>query len=231
MSSAMQWIALGVCLLCALWRLPAALKGRNASLFWMFVLLTGAVGLGIDTIYLPVDALLGGVNIANLIIRLALYAVFFILAAKVAAAYRAPRSLRLVRGPIGLCVLAVIVVATVVFFTLSDVPTSSTGLRGYDDQPSVLAYAYAGRLYPAYAAAVLIQPAAAAGIAARRAINRISAWLISAAFAMVVALTLVQLTGLPLDHLIDFLAYAAILCMAIGMALVWISFRKRPDQA
>ncbi|WP_427018567.1 hypothetical protein ACQCSX_08555 [Pseudarthrobacter sp. P1] len=227
MSTVMQWIALGACLACTGWRLPAALKRRNASLFWMFALLSVAVGLGIDAIYLPVDALLGRVNVANLIIRLALYAVFFILATRVAAAYRARRSEWLIRGPVGLTVLAGIAAATVALFLLSDMPTSSTGLRAFAGQPTVQAYVYAGRLYPAYAAAVLIQPTAAAGRTAARAINRMSAWLICAAFAMVVLLTLIQVAGLPFLLLVDFLSYAAILCMAAGMALVWISFRKR----
>ncbi|MDQ6752648.1 MAG: hypothetical protein M3017_04355, partial [Actinomycetota bacterium] len=77
MIAALQCLALGLCLASAIWRLPAALKGRNAGLFWVFVLLTLAVGLSLPTIYLPVDGVLGGRNFANLLLRFALYAIFY----------------------------------------------------------------------------------------------------------------------------------------------------------
>lgn len=185
MSTVLQWMALAVSLACAGWRLPAAVKGRNTSLFWMFVLLTVAVGLSIPAIYLTVDGWLGGVNVANLLIRFSLYAIFFILASKMAAAHRSRRSQWLIRGPVGLAALGLVAAATLVFFVISDLPVSNTGLAGYSEQWSVQGYAVAGRLYPAYAAAVLVGPTAAAARTAARAINRASAALLCLAFIMV----------------------------------------------
>ncbi|HEV7167057.1 MAG TPA: hypothetical protein VGN49_03715, partial [Micrococcaceae bacterium] len=185
MITVLQWVALGLCVACAAWRLPAAIRGRNASLFWAFLLIAIAVGLSLPAIYLPVDGLLGGRNFANLILRFALYAIFFILAAKIAAAYRSPRAQRLIRGPIGIAALLLICVGTVVPFLLSDLPVSSTGLAKYLDQVPVGFYIAAGRLYPAYAAACLIVPTAVASRSARTRLERAAAACICATFSMV----------------------------------------------
>ncbi|MDJ0358091.1 hypothetical protein [Paenarthrobacter sp. PH39-S1] len=223
MIAVLQWVALTLCLMCAAWRLPAAFKGRNAGLFWAFLLLSVAVGLSLPSIYLRADALLGGRNLANLAVRFALYAIFYILAAKLAGAYRAAHGQRLIRGPVGVSVLVLIAAGTLVLFLLSDLPVSSTGLAAYSDQPTVRAYALAGRLYPAYAAACLLRPSAHAALTAGRRIERVAAALICSSFAMVLALTALQVASLPVFLLIDLFAYGAIVCMAVGLALVWIS--------
>ncbi len=230
MIAVLQWVALGVCLVCAAWRLPATIKGRNVGLFWAFLLLSVAVGLSLPSIYLPVDALLGGRNFANLAVRFALYAIFYILAAKLAAAYRSPVGVRLIRGPIGISALVLIAAGTLALFLLSDLPVSSTGLKGYTDQWSVSAYALAGRLYPAYAAACLLWPSAHAARAGARRIERISAGVICCSFTMVLLLTALQLTALRVFLLMDMLSYGSIVCMAAGLALVWISLRRTPQR-
>ncbi len=233
MITVLQWVALGLCVACAAWRLPAAIRGRNASLFWAFLLIAIAVGLSLPAIYLPVDGLLGGRNFANLILRFALYAIFFILAAKIAAAYRSPRAHRLIRGPIGIAALLLICVATVVPFLLSDLPVSSTGLAGYH-QFTIELYVIAGRLYPAYAAACLIRPTARASRSAATWRAGTSAGLICAAFCMVVLLTLLQVATFrataPIGGLLMFMniiSYGAIIFLAVGLALVWLSIRSQ----
>ena len=239
MIEALQWLVLGVCVVCALWRLPAAAKGRNVGLFWVFMLLTAAVALSLPAIYLPVDAALGGRNFANLVIRFAVYGVFFILAAKVAAAYQSPRSLRLVRGPIGVWALILVCVATVIPFLLSDLPVSRTGLDGYGAQPSVSVYVAAGRLYPAYAAACLIRPAAHAARTAVQGMQRAAAALICCSFSMVVLATVLQLAILRMhapavDVVLDAVTYGSIVFLAVGLALVWVAqraHRRRTSEA
>ncbi len=233
----LQWVALGLCLASAIWRLPAALKGRNAGLFWVFVLLALAVGLSLPTIYLPVDGVLGGRNVANLLLRFALYAIFFILAAKVAAAYRSPRSERLIRGPIGMWALIIVCIGTVVPFLLSDLPVSRTGLTGYGDQISVSLYIVAGRLYPAYAAACLILPTAQAVRSSRLRTECAAAGIICASFCMVVLLTVLQVASFRLDvplailTFMDLISYAAIIFLTVGLAMIWISVRTQRRQA
>ena len=76
MISILQWVVLGVCLLCTAWRLPALRSGHNRGLFWIFALASIAVALSIPSIYLPVDQLLGEHNLANVIVRLSLFAVY-----------------------------------------------------------------------------------------------------------------------------------------------------------
>ncbi|MCY0906549.1 hypothetical protein [Arthrobacter sp. H14-L1] len=239
MIAVVQWVALGLCLFCAAWRVPATLRGRNAGLFWAFVLLAVAVGLSLPEIYLVVDSWLGGHNIANLAIRFALYAIFYILAVKFTAAYRSSGGARLVRGPLGMSVLALISAATVVLFLISDLPTTSVGLQSYNNQPTVQAYGLLGRLYPAYTAACLVRPTASAARSAwttGRKTAAIAAGLISAAFIMVLLLTALQLaaTGItPVSELIALLSYTAIVCMALGLSLTWISLqmeRRRKSQ-
>ncbi|MBG0739395.1 hypothetical protein IV500_08330 [Paeniglutamicibacter antarcticus] len=231
MIAVLQWVALGACLFCAAWRVPATLRGRNTGLFWAFVLLSVAVGLSLPEIYLVVDAGLGGRNIANLAIRFALYAIFYILAVKFAAAYRSASSARLIRGPVGISLLALISVATLVLFLLSDLPSTSVGLQSYSNQPSVQAYGLLGRLYPAYAAACLIRPTALAAVsagAAGRKTAATAAGLICSAFIMVLLLTAMQIAAaaVPLvSQLIALLSYTAIVCMALGLSFTWISLR------
>jgi hypothetical protein len=228
MIAILEWTALAVCFVCLVLRLPATIKGRNVSLFWCFALLTVAVGLSIPDVYLPIDGLLGGRNIANLVLRLCLYAICFLLAVKIAAAYQSKVGLRLIRGRIGLLVLAVDVVGTIICFFMSDLPVSRTGLAGYSDQASVVAYTLFGRLYPTYAAAALIWPTFKGGVSARRILDKSAAWLMSLGFMLVPVVAILQLSGHGAGAAIHLASYTAILCVAIGLSLVWLSYARRP---
>ena len=77
--SFIQWLALALCVIFAATRLPDALRGKGRSIFAVLVLLCVAVGLSLAPIYLFVDGLLGGANIANLLIRFSLYAIMLLL--------------------------------------------------------------------------------------------------------------------------------------------------------
>ncbi|MGO4385799.1 hypothetical protein [Specibacter sp. RAF43] len=228
MTAILQWTTLAVCFACMGWRLPATLKGRNVSLFWCFALVTVCVGLSIPEIYLPVDGLLGGRNIANLMLRLGLFALFFLLAAKIATAYGSPFARQMIRGPIGLAVVTVASLAVVVCFALADLRGSRTGLAGFPAGTALGTYMLMGRLYPAYAAACLIWPTLRAGLTIRPWLDKSAALLMSCGFATACLTLLVQLTPLHAAALLTVLSYGAILCVAVGLSLVWLSYSRQP---
>ena len=213
--------ALTVSGLFALSRLPGAVKGRNPMLFWALVMLCIAIALGMSPVYLAVDGLLGGSNIANVIIRFAMYAFFLILGTKAAAAFRAPGAGRLIAGPVGIGVLSAVGIATVVLFAVADLPVSSPGLRDYGGQLPVALYSLLGRAYPAYVAACLIGPAlSVAGHRRRPLLMRAGSGLLGVALAGVVLYAVQDVTPLdvnPWDHLVP---YSAIILATVGLAML-----------
>ncbi|WP_449373446.1 hypothetical protein [Arthrobacter psychrolactophilus] len=123
--------------------------------------------MSIPAIYLPVDGFLGGNNFANVILRLTLFSVFFLIASKIAAAYKSTTALKLVRGTLGITVLVTCSAGIWVTYALSDLHGSSAGLKGFFDQPSVVFYMRFGFIYMAYVAACLIAPTAKAALSQR----------------------------------------------------------------
>jgi hypothetical protein len=224
---AIQWLALGLCVVFAVMRLPEAIRGRGRAIFAVLVLLCVAVALSLSPIYLVVDGSLGGANIANLIIRFSLYAIMLMLGVRGAAAFGSGRALRFIRGPVGIAALAVTVAATVILFLLSDLPESSTGLRAYADQTTVHWYSHLGRLYPAYIAACLIGPATArVRDSATLGLHRVGAALMASAFAMVLAHAALNLAGVRTGTADLVLPFGAIVLVTIGLTLFWLSRRR-----
>ncbi|MHA7273690.1 hypothetical protein ACX80Z_09680 [Arthrobacter sp. TMT4-20] len=223
-----QWIVLGLCIAFVLLRLPDAIRGRGRGIFTALVLLVIAVGLSLPQIYLPCDRFLGGINIANLIIRLSLYAVFVLLGLRIAAAFRSPRTRWLIVGPIGVTVLAVVVLATVVLFAMSDLPESSTGLFAYGGQETVRLYAEAGRLYPGYVAACLVLPALKdLADPAGRPAHRSASALLAVGFGAVVVFAVVSLVpGTSLGVWEIGLPFGAIVLVTSGLTIIWASRRR-----
>jgi len=218
----------------ALFRLPDAIRGRNRSIFFCMVLIAISMGLSLPLFYEFVDPLLGGMNLANLLLRYALYGVFVILGLRAAAAFGAEWVRRLIIGPVGLGVLGVIVVLTAGFFVASDIPVTSTGLLDYEDQVTVEVYGMLGRLYPGYVAACVCAPALAAARNSRyRMPHRVGAGLFGAGLAIVVffsALTLVAEIGV----FMLLLPFSAVILVTLGLTVMWISRRlqlKRPRRS
>lgn len=219
-----QWAALGLCAVGTAVRVPGLREGRGRTMFVALLLLTVAVGLSIDPIYLAVDGALGGVNVANLMLRMALYAVFLLLGIRTAAAFGSARARRLIVGPVGLFIVALTVSATLYFFVSSELGGSSTGLRAYEDQGTVQQYAAVGRLYPGYVAACLVLPAALSAFDRQaRTIHRIACALIACGFTLVVVFVLLRLTSLDLMHWDIVLPFSAILLTVLGLCLIWAS--------
>ncbi|WP_323959996.1 hypothetical protein GC088_00630 [Arthrobacter sp. JZ12] len=220
-----QLVALVLSVLLTLIRLPDALRGKGRIMFFAGVLLSLAVALSLEPIYLSVDALMGGVNLANLVIRFSLYGVMMLLGIRCAAAFGSERARKLVGGAAGLIMLGLTAGVTAVLFGLSDLPESSTGLRAYhDDQSTVQWYAEMGRIYPAYVAACLVGPAIArARYRPARPAHRLGAGLMAAGFSMIIVFAALKLLPIAIGDADVLLPFGAIVLVVIGLVLFWAS--------
>lgn len=228
MTSILQWSALIVCLTCTIWRAPSLLKGRNRGLSWAFVLATVSVALSLPTIYLPVDAVLGGINLANVVLRLSMLGVFVLLTSKVAAAYNSLLAQKLIRGPLGVAVLVASAVGLCVSYVLADVDGSSTGLVAFNDQPALAAYQWFGIAYIGYAAACAVVATAKATFSRRPAYDRIAAFFLLVGFSLVCVTVPLRFPFWVNWKAVDIMSFTAILFVALGLVLVWLSFIRRP---
>lgn len=225
-----QVVAFVLSSLFALFRLPDAIRGRNRSMFFCMVLIAVATGLSLPLFYEFVDPLLGGMNLANLLLRNALYGVFVILGLRGAAAFGADWARRLIIGPIGLLVFGVIVVLTAGFFAASDIPETSTGLLDYSGQVTVEVYGMLGRLYPAYVAACVCAPALAAAVNSRyRMPHRIGSGLFGTGLAVVVVFTALTMV-MDLGIFMVLLPFSAVILVTLGLTVMWISRRVSQRQ-
>ena len=220
----LQLTAFVFTVLFCLQRLPSAIRGENRGMFSALLLMAVGMALSIPFFYLRVDSLLGGMNIANLLLRFSVFGAFLIFGMKAASAFNAPRAQRLIAGPVGFCVLGLAAATVTVFFVLSDLPDSSTALRAYEGQDTVAAYADTARLYQTYVAACLA-PALflCAADSRRRGEIRISAGLMSLGMTAFVvhALLSLALWNLSRGWWDRTLPYAAVLAISIALALVW----------
>ena len=116
----LQWSTLAVCCVAALARIPSAVRGENRSLFYIFVLAALAILLSIDGPYVAIDGLLGGSNVANLILRFVLFGVIFFIGLRCVNAFGADQQRRWLLGVPGLLVFGLIAGVMVVFFTMMD---------------------------------------------------------------------------------------------------------------
>ncbi|THJ65170.1 hypothetical protein E8P82_12720 [Arthrobacter echini] len=228
----LHWAALVLCAVATLLRLPGALRGRGRTMCGVLLLLTFAVALSIEPLYDAVDGMLGGVNAANLLLRLILYAVLALLGVRVAAAFESPLVRRLIAGPFGLAVLALTIASTLYFFLASELPGSSVGLNDFLDQATVQEYAAVGRLYPGYVAACLVLPTARSVIDGRaRTIHRTAGGLLAGGSLLVVVFVVLRLTGLDLMTWNVILPFSAILLMVFGLFLIWLSHARSRRRA
>lgn len=230
----LQWAALAATFFFALLRVPGAIRGENRGMFYAMILLSAAMALSIPYFYLPVDSLLGGVNVANLLLRYLLFAVLLILGLKAAAAFQAPLAARLIGGPVGLIVLAACSVSVAVLFGLSDLPESSTALAAYWDQDTVHAYGDSSRLYQIYVGACLVPSLFGSVAASRRPAGiRVSAGLLALGLTAAVIHSLLSLAALKPDIGVwdTVLPYSAVIVVSLGLGIMWNSLRiakRRP---
>lgn len=227
MTFTLQWATLAVLLGCTAWRLPSMLRGHNRSMFWIFAFMSLCVGLSIAPIYLWVDGLLGQRNLANVFLRLSLYAVFYLLGSKIAAAYNSPLARQLISGPAGMSVLVICSLGIWISYFSSDVAGSSVGMASLSHQSSIEVYKWFGLAYVAYVAAVVVIPTGRTAFSQRPYLDRIAALLMCIGF--VLAAAMLPLNAVELRNSIETTtAFAAILFVTAGLALVWLSFLRRP---
>ncbi|MEE2523218.1 hypothetical protein V1639_00325 [Pseudarthrobacter sp. J75] len=228
MIATLQWVTLAVCAGVTIARLPSALRRENRALFYIFALLTLAILLSIEAPYLAIDGVLGGVNVANLVLRFVIFGAIFFVGVKIAKGFGAKREYALLTGKPGMIALAVCSIAVIGTFLLMDTSGSSAGLvqvAAKSDSNATLVeyYGAAGRLYPSYVAAVLVP--AMFGAAARNLpwLVRVGALLLGiGSVAIILTLSFPWLPPAlgPAEFVTN---YTAILCYVVGLTLIWIA--------
>jgi hypothetical protein len=230
----LQWSTLAICCAAAVARIPSAVRGENRSLFYIFVLATLAILLSIDGPCIAIDRLLGGTNVANLILRFVIFAVIFFIGLRFIRGFGAHGARRWLLGMPGLLVLGVIAAAMVVFFAMMDSSGSSAGLVAVSQSSErnarlVEYYGAAGRAYPAYVSLVLL-PAMAKAVASRLPVLVRAGALLLAVGGISLAISLL-FPFIPAQwHFLRFIInYGAALCFVLGLAAFWAA-RVRATQ-
>lgn len=228
MIETLQWSTLAICGLVAAARIPSALRGENRSLFGIFALITIAILLSIQGPYLVIDQALGGINLANLLLRFIIFGAIFLLGVRVSRGFGADSAYRLITGRPGIVVLLTISAVMVGMFLLMDTAGSTAGLTAISAKDGrhyalVEYYGAAGRAYPAFVALALV-PAMVRAVKDRLPVLvRVAAGLLAVG-SIAVALTLLFPLVPPALKALEFIInYSAILCYVVGLALIWMA--------
>ncbi|WP_424468073.1 hypothetical protein [Pseudoclavibacter helvolus] len=120
-------------------QLLRARRRKNHSVLYSALTITVSLTLNIDSVYLAVDAVLGGRNLADLIANaLLMTGLYFLFLAVIGAAWTV--GARFVRTPLRWFLAASLAVITVTFFFI-DAPRSSTSFMiDYGAQPAASLY-------------------------------------------------------------------------------------------
>jgi hypothetical protein len=222
----LQWATLAICALTAAARVPSAVRGENRSLFYIFALMTIAILLSIEAPYVAIDQALGGINLANLLLRFIIFAAIYFVGIRVTRGFGADSAYRLITGKAGMVVLLVISVVLVALFFMMDTVGSSAGLAAPSvrtQHNAVLAqyYGAAGRAYPGYVALVLL-PAMVRAVRSRLPVMvRVAAGLLALG-GLAIGVSLLFPFVPPGGGAIKFVVnYTAVLCYVLGLALIW----------
>ncbi|GGI95806.1 hypothetical protein [Pseudarthrobacter scleromae] len=222
----LQWSTLATCGLIAAARVPSAIRGENRSLFFIFGLMTVAILLSIEAPYVAIDQALGGINLANLLLRFIIFAAIYFVGIRVTRGFGADSAYRLITGKAGMVVLLVISLALMVLFFMMDTVGSSAGLAAVSEKSErnfvlVEYYGAAGRAYPAYISLVLL-PAMVRAVRSRLPLLvRVAAALLATG-GVAIALTLLFPAVPPEWGAAEFVInYTAVLCFVLGLALIW----------
>jgi hypothetical protein len=228
MIETLQWSTLAICGLIAAARVPSAVRGENRSLFYIFALMTLAILLSIEAPYIAVDAALGGINLANLLLRFVIFAAIYFVGIRVTRGFGAEHAYRLITGKAGMAVLLVVSLVMTLLFFLMDTVGSSAGMSatsGKSERNFILVeyYGAAGRAYPSYVSLVLL-PAMVRAVGSRLPILvRLAAGLLAVG-GVAIALTLLFPLVPPEWGALEFIVnYTAVLCFVVGLALIWVA--------
>ncbi|MER5766023.1 hypothetical protein [Streptomyces sp. NPDC002082] len=226
MIATLQWTTLGVCCFVTLARVPSVLRGENRSLFAIFAFMTLAILLSIDAPYGAVDQVLGGVNIANVLLRFIIFAGIFFLGFRLARGFSADDALRLITGPVGIAVAAAASAAVVAVFLMMDTAGSSAGLvalSAKDERNAILVeyYGAAGRLYPAFITVALFPAMVRTLRSGLPVLVRSSAALLALGTVAISLSLLSPVIPPSLGFMRFVLNYSAVLCIVLGLSLIW----------
>lgn len=219
----LAWITFGLAVALAVVRIPAALRGENRLMLWLFALIAMGVLLSIEGPYLAIDAALGGINLANLILRFLLYGICLLLAVRVSRAFNARGAQRILLGPWGLGALAVAGVGTVLSFLLLGQMPSSVGLGAADDQQWFELYAALGRMYPSFTGLVLVPCLVRTTRAPGLPAVRVSAALLAAGYILLASTNVFPLMPASWVAARQTMNYSAVLLLLAGLAIIWIA--------
>ena len=235
----LQWSTLAVCGLVAVARIPSAVRGKNRTLFYIFALMTLAILLSIEAPYVAIDQALGGMNLANLILRLVIFAAIYFVGIRITRGFGADNAHRLITGRTGMAALALTSLMVVAVFLMMDTAGSSAGLAAVSIKDSrngmlVEFYGAAGRAYPAYVSLVLLPAMVRTVSSTLPALIRGSALLLAIG-AVATGLSLAFPLIPPEFGYVEFVInYVAVLCFVIGLALIGVAGmvykRGRPRQ-
>jgi hypothetical protein len=226
MIATLQWTTLAICAVIAIARIPSALRGENRSLFYIFTLMTLAILLSIEAPYVVIDQALGGVNLANLLLRFVIFGAIYVLGVRVTKGFSAAGAYRLITGKAGRVVLLVISAVMVAVFFMMDTTASSAGLVGparMDARNGVLVeyYGAAGRAYPAYVSVVLLPAMIRAAGSTLPALIRVAAGLLAIGGIAITTSLLFPVFPRSWNSLEFVVNYTAVLCFVSGLALIW----------
>lgn len=224
----LQWGTLIVCGIATLVRVPDAVRGHNRAVFGILFLATVCSLLSIPEPYSAIDRVLGGWNLANLLLRFIVFGMVFLVGLRLAKGLGAARARRLITGPAGRWGLAVACLAVTATFLLMDTGGSSAGLEAHSDDSALNAalaplYAAAGRSYPAFVSLILLPPLMAA------IMTRLP-WLVRAGAAMTLLGAAAAIASVPAsfapgqwDSARMLVNYVAVLGYVLGLLAFWFS--------
>jgi hypothetical protein len=188
--------------------------------------MTLAILLSIEAPYVAIDQALGGINLANLLLRFIIFAAIYFVGIRVTRGFGADGAYRLIAGKAGMVVLLAISLAMVVLFFMMDTAGSSAGLSATSGKSArnfvlVEYYGAAGRAYPAYVSLALL-PAMIRAVRSRLPLLvRVAAGLLAIG-GVAIALTLLFPVVPPEWGAAEFIVnYTAVLCFVVGLALIW----------
>jgi len=194
-----------------------------------------AILLSIEAPYVAIDQALGGLNLANVILRFIIFGAIFALGLRIARGFGADDALRLLTGPVGIAFASVASVAVVVAFLMMDTSGSSAGLvevHAKDARHAVLVeyYGAAGRLYPAYVMLALLPAMLRTVVSSLPGLVRVGAALLAVGSVAITLSLVFPVIPESLAYLRFVINYTAILCIIVGLATFWLSkaLAKRP---
>ena len=229
-----DFVALSVALVLGVFtalRTPSALRGHNVPLWIAHALIVVCLLLAVTPVYVVIDRMAGGSNVANLVSHLLFNLVFLFGCRQVAQSVVRPDLVHRVCWRPGFALMVFTSLLVAGCFVLADTPVTSMGLNLYRDDPWVVAYKAASFVYPAYCSAVLVPMLV-------REARSTGFPLIHGAAKGFLALGFALMIPLPAIHLLEFAAeaarvwvdvflYTAILLVSAGPLLAFIARIRR----